>query len=163
MAKSESFQGPAWYRFLLRGYHAFPVVRHTADRAALRHSLDTLAAGHVLVMYPEGSRSPDARMARAFAGVGFIARHSGAPIVPAAIWGSEQVLPKGARLPRHAQVRIVYGAPFHLPERNPDGSRMTNQETADWMMSRLAELLPVEYRGVYGPGGLADEDTKPAA
>lgn len=163
MTKSESFQGSRIYRFLLRGYNAFPVVRHTADRAALRRSLDILAVGHALVMYPEGARSANARLARAYAGVGFIARHSGAPIVAAAIWGSEHVLPKGAILPRHAQVRVVFSAPFQLPERNADGSRMTNQRTADWMMSRLAELLPVEYRGVYGPGGLADEDTKPAA
>lgn len=163
MAKSESFQGAAWYRFLLRGYNAFPVVRHSADRAALRHSLDLLAAGHVLVIYPEGSRSPQARMTRAYAGAGFIARRSGAPIVAAAIWGSEHVLPKGAVLPRHAPVRIVYGDPVRLPERNPDGSRMTNQQTADWMMSRLADLLPLEYRGVYGPGGGLAEDTQPAA
>jgi 1-acyl-sn-glycerol-3-phosphate acyltransferase len=163
MAKSESFQGAWWYRFLLRGYHAFPVVRHSADRAALRRSLDQLASGHVLVMYPEGARSPNAQMTRAYAGVGFIARHSGAPILPAAIWGSERVLPKGAILPRHAPVRVVYGEPFHLPERNPDGSRMSNQQTADWMMSRLAELLPLEYRGVYAPGGEATQDTKPAA
>src|SRR5437879_3594814 len=73
MTKSESFQGSRVYRFLLRGYNAFPVVRHSADRAALRHSLDVLAAGQVLVMYPEGARSPDARMTRAYAGVGFIA------------------------------------------------------------------------------------------
>lgn len=163
MAKSESFQGARWYRFLLRGYNAFPVVRHTADRAALRRSLDVLARGHILVMYPEGSRSPDARMQRAYAGVGFLARRSSAPIVAVGIWGTEKVLPKGASLPRHGQVRIVFSEPFQLPERNDDGSRMTSQQTADWMMWRLAELLPVEYRGVYAPGAILEEHTKPAA
>jgi 1-acyl-sn-glycerol-3-phosphate acyltransferase len=148
MAKSESFR-KRWNRFFLRGYNAFPVVRQTADRSALRYALELLAAGHVLIMFPEGSRSPDHRIARPYAGVGFIARHSVVPIVPAAIWGTENVMPKGTYVPRHATVHLVYGEPFMLPERNPDGSRMSHQQSTDYMMSRVAELLPDAYRGVY--------------
>lgn len=151
MAKSESFRNP-WTRWLFHGYNAFPVVRHTADRGALKYALRLLKDGHVLVLYPEGTRSPDRTVHRPFAGAGFLARHSGVPIVPAAIWGSEDVLPKGASWPRHADVNIIYGEPFHLPDRNPDGTPMTHQESADYMMSRVAALLPLRYRGVFaGP------------
>jgi len=162
MAKSEAFR-TRWQRFFMEGYHAFPVVRHTADRTALRRALEVLAQGNVLVMYPEGSRSPDHRMRRPYAGVGFLARRTGAPIVPAAIRGSENVLPKGRFLPRTADVRVVYGEPFRPPERNPDGSRMTHQQSADWMMARVAALLPEEYRGVFGRGGELAASTPPAA
>lgn len=149
MTKSESFRR-WWGRFVIEGYHGFPVVRHSADRRALRRALGYLAAGHGVVIYPEGSRSPDHRLRRPYPGVGFLARRSGAPVVPAAIWGSERVLPKGRWLPRRAEVHIVFGEPFHLPERAVDGSRMTHQQSADLIMARLATLLPEEYRGVFG-------------
>ena len=55
MAKSEYFRNPV-IRWLFVQYHAFPVVRHTADRAALRRSFDLLKGGHALVIYPEGTR-----------------------------------------------------------------------------------------------------------
>src|SRR5207302_4156294 len=55
MAKSEYFDRP-FTRWLFTRYHAFPVVRHTADRVALRRSFDILNRGAVLVIYPEGTR-----------------------------------------------------------------------------------------------------------
>jgi 1-acyl-sn-glycerol-3-phosphate acyltransferase len=67
MAKSEAFARRRW-RWLLRGFNAYPVMRGSADRTALRHSLDLLRDGHVLLVYPEGSRSPDGRLHEAQAG-----------------------------------------------------------------------------------------------
>src|SRR6266545_2369743 len=55
MAKSEYFRKRRM-RWLFKAYQAFPVVRHTADRAALRKSFDLLKAGQVLIIYPEGTR-----------------------------------------------------------------------------------------------------------
>ena len=78
MAKSELFRNPL-LGWLFRRNHAFPVVRDTADRAALRAALAVLADGHVLLVYPEGTRSWDGRIVgEVQAGAGFIARHSGA-------------------------------------------------------------------------------------
>jgi 1-acyl-sn-glycerol-3-phosphate acyltransferase len=162
MAKSESFR-KRWNAFFLRGFNAFPVVRQTADRSALRYALELLAAGHVLIMFPEGSRSPDHKMARPYAGVGFIARHSAVPIIPAAVWGTENVLPRGRYVPRHATVHLVYGEPFALPEHNPDGSRMSHQQSTDYMMSQVAELLPDAYRGVYDTEQRVRVTSSPAA
>jgi 1-acyl-sn-glycerol-3-phosphate acyltransferase len=143
MAKAEAFRNRkgAW---LLSGYNAFPVARHTADRLAIRRSLAVLAQGRVLIMMPEGTRSPDATLQRAEPGVGLIACRSGAPIVPVGVWGSENALPKGATFPRRAEVHVRYGEPLHLP-----GAHMGNQECADWIMERVADLIPERYRGVY--------------
>jgi 1-acyl-sn-glycerol-3-phosphate acyltransferase len=153
MAKSEYFEKPL-QRWLFKGYNAFPVVRHSADRTSLKQALAILRAGHVLMMYPEGTRSADLQMHRPYAGAGFLARKSGAPIVPVAMWGSEGVLPKGASWPKHeAHVHITFGDPFFLPERNPDGSPMSHQQSADHMMSRIAVMLPEKYRGVFTQGG----------
>jgi len=153
MAKSEYFEKPM-QRWIFKAYNAFPVIRHTPDRGSLKQSLAILREGHVLMMYPEGTRSEDLQVHRPYAGAGFLARKSGAPIVPVAVWGSEGVLPKGASWPRHdSDVHIVFGDPFLLPERNPDGTPMGHQQSADHMMSRVAAMLPERYRGVFGPGG----------
>jgi 1-acyl-sn-glycerol-3-phosphate acyltransferase len=149
MAKAEAFARRAT-GIVLAGYNAFPVVRHSPDRLAIRRALAVLAQGRVLVMMPEGTRSPDTRLRRAAPGVGLVARRSGAPIVPVGVWGSESALPRGARVPRHAEVHVRYGRRVHLPERITG-----HQEAADWIMGRIAELLPERYRGVYAEGGAA--------
>ena len=144
MAKVEWFR-KAFVAFLARQFLCFPVVRHTADRAALRYTLALLEAGQAVCIYPEGTRAEDARIHGVEAGVGFVARRSGVPILPVAVWGTENVLPaKGVHFPRAAESHMVYGKPFQLPR--PD---MDNQEAADYMMSKVAELLPVGYRGVF--------------
>lgn len=147
MAKAELFEGRwAW---LMRGYHAFPVIRHSADRSALRRAFDVLKQGKALVLFPEGHRSEDAGLLRAEPGAGFIARRSGATLQALAITGTEKVLPRHKRLPRPAEVSMVFGPPFTLPERNGDGSKMDHQQSADYLMTKIAELLPFEYQGEY--------------
>src|SRR5260370_1177508 len=90
MAKAELFKGSwAW---LMRGYHAFPVVRHSADRTALRRAFGLLREGSAVVLFPEGHRSENARLLRAEPGAGFVARRSGAPLLPIAITGTQNVL-----------------------------------------------------------------------
>ena len=145
MAKSEHFT-TGFKRWLFKGYHAFPVVRGTADRSALRYSESLLRRGDVLVLYPEGSRGPVLR--KAHAGAGFIAAHAGVPIVPMAVWGTERVLPKGAKRPVRADVFVRIGQPFVLPDLT--GAKRNHQASADLMMWRIAELLPPQYRGSYG-------------
>jgi 1-acyl-sn-glycerol-3-phosphate acyltransferase len=152
MAKAELFKGSwAW---LMRGYHAFPVVRHSPDRTALRRALDLLKQESVVVLFPEGHRSEHARLLRAEPGAGFIARRSGAPLMPIAITGSQNVLGRHQVIPRRAEVAMTFGEPFQLPERNRDGSPMDHQQSADYLMTKIAQLLPFEYQGEYASSSL---------
>jgi 1-acyl-sn-glycerol-3-phosphate acyltransferase len=152
MAKAELFKGGwAW---LMRGYQAFPVVRHSPDRTALRRALDLLKHGSAVVLFPEGHRSENARLLRAEPGAGFIARRSGAPLVPIAITGTQNVLGRHSRIPRRAEVAMTFGEPFQLPERNRDGSPMDHQQSADYLMTKIAQLLPLEYQGEYATSSL---------
>jgi 1-acyl-sn-glycerol-3-phosphate acyltransferase len=141
MAKSELFRPPL-IGWLFRRNHTFAVVRRTADRAALRFALRVLGEGHVLLVYPEGTRSWAGQAGHPFGGAGFIARHSGAPLVPVASWGSEKVIPRGAWLPRRADVQLRFGEAFRLPELGSDGRPLTNQQASEYMMERVAALLP---------------------
>ncbi len=147
MAKAELFRGR--FAWLMRGYHAFPVMRHSPDRAALRRAFDLLKHGSAVVLFPEGHRSENARLLRAQPGAGFVARRSGAPLVPIAITGTQNVLGRHSMIPRRAEVAMTFGEPFELPERNRDGSPMDHQQSADYLMTKIAALLPLEYQGEY--------------
>ena len=144
MAKSEHFRNPL-QRALWRGYNAYPVVRHSADRAALRHTLELLRDGHVVLMYPEGSRSPDGHMRAAEPGAGFLARQAGVPVIPVAVWGTEQVLPRGVHWPKRTDVHLRYGTPITLPPAD-GGARAANAAAAQAVLDAIAAMLPAAYQ-----------------
>ena len=148
MAKSEYFR-KTWMRALFKAYHAFPVVRHTADRTALRHSFDLLKAGHVLVMYPEGTRVESGVLGAPEPGAGFIAQKSACPVLPVALTGTAECLPKGRIWPRRVPVMVRFGKPFMVPQRRTSGERISHGEASDAIMVAIAELLPPDRRGRY--------------
>lgn len=148
MAKSEYFKGSIT-EFFFRSYHAFPVVRHSADRNALRRSFDLLKAGDALIIYPEGTRVESGVLATPEPGAGFIAQKAGCPVLPVGLTGTRECLPKGARWPRRVPVTISFGKPFTVASKRPDGSRVSHQEAADAIMLDIAELLPEHQRGAF--------------
>ena len=149
MAKSEFFKGGlvAW---LFRNYHAFPVVRHTADRTALRRAFEILKSGQALVIYPEGTRVESGVLGQPEPGAGFIAQRAGCPVVPVGLTGTRDCLPKGARWPRRTHVSVTFGKPFIVRSKRPDGTRITREEASDAIMLEIAELLPEQQRGAFG-------------
>lgn len=144
MAKEEILHGKgSWFvRFA-----AFAVKRGEADRQALRAAEEQLKEGRVLVIFPEGTRSRIRQMAKGHAGVGMIALRSGVPVVPVAIWGSEDTFKKF-----RPRVTIRFGEPMIL---QPKGNKITREdidEATEQVMRRIASMLPPEYRGVYAEG-----------
>jgi 1-acyl-sn-glycerol-3-phosphate acyltransferase len=77
MAKAEYFEGTGFKPWMFRSFHSFPVVRHSADRAAIRRATTILKEGQVLILYPEGTRIITGGMHRPQPGAGFIAMVSG--------------------------------------------------------------------------------------
>ena len=148
MAKSEYFKKGS-LRWLFVAYHAFPVVRHTADRVALRRSFDLLKAGQTLVIYPEGTRVESGVLSTPEPGAGFIAQKSGAAVLPVALTGTRECLPKGTFWPRRVPVRVRFGKPFVVRARRPDGARVSHEDASDAIMVAISELLPPEKRGRY--------------
>ncbi len=146
LAKSEYF-ARSLTSMIFSAYHAFPIVRHSADRRALRRGFDILKAGGALIIYPEGTRVEDGRLRRPEPGAGFIALRADARVQPVALLGTRECLPKGSHWPRRIPVSVTFGPPFRLAGRRPDGSRVSHQDAADAIMVRIAELLPPEKRG----------------
>ena len=149
MAKSEWFRKPGFQRWLFTEYHAFPVVRHTADRGALKRAMDILRAGHALVIYPEGTRIEAPGLAQAEPGAAFLAMKLDAPVLPVAIVGTRGVIPRGRIWPRRVQVSMTCGRPFRISAVMPDGSRTPPEAATDAVMLGIAELLPETMRGEY--------------
>lgn len=81
LAKKELFQNKilAW---LIRMLHAIPVDRHHSDMMAMRTCVKTIKEGHVLGIFPEGTRHKEGLMEQMEGGVGFLTLRSGAPLVP---------------------------------------------------------------------------------
>ena len=147
MAKKELFYSRV-IGYFIRGFGSFPVHRGQLDRKALRQAEQLLAQGLALVMFPEGKRSKNAQLQPGFSGSALIAWHSGAPILPVGISGTERI--KGAGwLLRRPQITVNIGRPFYLPPVSSKLTKLKLAEHTDFIMERIAELLPTEYRGNY--------------
>jgi len=149
MAKSEYFDKGGFVEWIFRRYHAFPVVRHSADRTALRTAFEILKSGQALVIYPEGTRVESGVLAEPEPGAGFIAQRAACPVVPVGLTGTRECLPKGAHWPRRTRVSITFGKPFRVQSKRLDGARVTRQEAAEAIMVEIAELLPEHQRGAF--------------
>ena len=101
--------------WVLRSWHCVPISRDRGDIGAMRAVLRMLGEGKAVLMFPEGTRSPDGQLQEARAGIGMIVAKAGVPIVPMRIFGTDHALPKGANFPRPARVEIRFGEPFTYP------------------------------------------------
>ena len=155
LAKAETWDNPL-IGSLFSLWGAIPVQRGAVDRVALRRALSELAAGRILAIAPEGTRSGNGRLGRGRAGVATLALMSGAPLLPMAYYGGELLRPNLARL-RRTEFRIVVGHPFYLEAQSGRAGRALRQKMADEVMYQLAALLPPEYRGAYADLGAATE------
>ena len=121
---------------------AIPVERHRVSRTAIDQSLALLADGWNMLIFPEGARSPDGWGQQFTAGAAFLSSHSGAPIVPVHIKGTDKVLPKGRSFPRPYPTTISFGAAMTIDEGEDTKSfaarvqsavaRLADEASSDW-------------------------------
>lgn len=139
LAKSEIFVGP-WPR-LWGWIDVLPVHRGAADRAALRAGLSVLDAGGALAVFPEGTRG-SGRLEQVADGLAYLALRSGAPVVPLALTGTQQALPRGSARPRlRTPVTLSFGPPVHLPVTGDPRARSTVRAAAEQLRLALVAHL----------------------
>ncbi len=146
MAKLELWSTPV-VGWMYGAGGCIPVRRFEGDVGALRRAEKVLRQGHVLVMFPEGTRSRRPGLGKGHPGTAVIALRSGVPIVPVAVSGTETVSIPSVFF-RRTRVRIAFGQPFTLPR----GRRLTTElaeESTTLIMKEIAALLPEAYRGTY--------------
>src|SRR5438046_9858805 len=135
MAKSELFN-PILKPILLGG-GAFPVRRGEADLEAIRRAVELVRDGEIVVMFPEGTRRKKGlrkkHQARPHTGAARIALAAEAPLVPAAVKGTE-------RITRLEPLRVAYGEPIALGDWRGVGIGQAAREATRRLMAAIAEL-----------------------
>ncbi len=155
MAKEELFRSK-FLRYFIRGFGAFPVHRGQLDRKSFRRAEKVLERDFVLVMFPEATRSKDARLQFAYPGSAMIALRSSTPILPVGITGTENV--KGYKwLLRRPRLTVNIGCPFNLPQVDGRVTKADLNNCTYLIMTHIAEVLPEQYRGIYAINQENDE------
>ena len=112
LGKSELFKNPifSWY---IRQHNTHPIKRGRGDSAAIRQCLQLIEGGHSLTVFPQGTRGGDWN--EAADGVSFLAKKTGARVLPVRIYGSDDVLNVGQIVPRlFKKVKVVIGKPIAI-------------------------------------------------
>lgn len=147
LAKKELFRSRP-LKWIVEGAHQIPVDRHSADAAlALSAAVDALHAGECVLIYPEGSATRDPQLwpMRARTGVARLALLSGAPVIPIAQWGPQEILPYRARRPKllpRRTMQVIAGPPVDLSDfvGKPVTAELLRAAT-DRIMHAVADLL----------------------
>jgi 1-acyl-sn-glycerol-3-phosphate acyltransferase len=136
MAKSELYWWPL--SLVLEGAGAFKIRRGLGDREAIETAVQLARDGHVVAMFPEGTRRAKGLVKkhepRPRSGAARIALEAGVPLIPAAVAGTDRLL-------RLGPLRIAYGPPVEIDDlRESDDLRGSSVEATKRLMARIAEL-----------------------
>jgi 1-acyl-sn-glycerol-3-phosphate acyltransferase len=126
--------------------NAIFVARGTPDRRALSKALTVLKAGGVLALAPEGTRSLSGGLGEGHTGLAYLATRAPAPILPVVAYGQEKCFDYWRRL-RRVPIRVRFGQIIELPPGRWPVDELEKQ--TEQIMFSLAEILPMEYRGIY--------------
>lgn len=156
LAKSEYFTGKGikgWAsRVFFKGTGQLPMDRSggKASEASLNTGLQVLARGDVLGIYPEGTRSPDAKLYRGRTGVARMILEAGVPVVPCAMIDTEKVMPIGSSFPKIRRVGIIVGKPLDFSRfAGLEGDRFILRAVTDEIMYEIVGLSGQEYDDIY--------------
>jgi 1-acyl-sn-glycerol-3-phosphate acyltransferase len=135
MAKSELYWWPL--RYVLSAGGAFPVRRGERDLEAIETAIELAREGHVIAMFPHGTRQRKGLVKRfqprAHTGAARIALDAGVPLVPAALSGTD-------RLSRLGPLRVRYGAPVALDDLREAEPSAALKEATERLMAAIERL-----------------------
>ncbi|MBO1268524.1 lysophospholipid acyltransferase family protein [Arthrobacter cavernae] len=152
LAKSEYFTGTGLKGRLTASFFRLskqlPMDRSggAASELSLQAGKDVLGSGGLLGIYPEGTRSPDARLYRGKVGVARLALQTRVPVVPVAMIGTEKVQPIGKRLPSIRRIGVIFGQPLDFSRYyGMEDDRLIQRAVTDEIMYELMRLSGQEY------------------
>ena len=149
MAKEDLWNNK-WTRFWVENFGSFAVRRNTFNRAAFRQAEEWLGKGFSLIMFPEGERSRNLQLKQALPGAALIALRTGVPVIPVAITGTQYIRRLTWSFFHRPKITITIGKLFYPPPCNGKPTKEQRNQFSDEIMYKIAELLPPQYRGIYG-------------
>ncbi len=134
---------------LLRSLGWIPLKHDRWDRHAFREAVALLKAGKTVVIFPEGTRTPDGALQPGRPGVGMLAAAAQCPVVPVYLRGTYEVLPMGATRLRLHPVEVLFGESMDFREdcRAYEGKELYRR-ISHTVMARIAELRGVDHSAV---------------
>jgi 1-acyl-sn-glycerol-3-phosphate acyltransferase len=152
MAKADYFE--KWYTaWFFKAAGCIPVRREggSASAKALAGGIDALAAGKLVGIFPEGTRSPDGRLYRGKTGVARMALEAHVPVIPVALVGTYQAWPYDRKLPKPGRVEIRFGKPLTFDRHyETPTDRFVLRSVTDEIMYEIMMLSGQEYVDDYG-------------
>lgn len=128
---------------------AIPIERQRLSKLSIENVIDVIDRGYSLLIYPEGGRSPDGWSREHRPGAAFVAKRTGARVVPVYIDGTGGVLPKGKNWPSRSRTAVVFGKPMSLRDgENPRAfaqrieasvNVLANEFSSGWWEARKAD------------------------
>ncbi|MFN2543320.1 MAG: lysophospholipid acyltransferase family protein [Actinomycetota bacterium] len=140
----------AWF---FKAAGVIPVRREggSASEAAIQAGVRELKTGHVVGIYPEGTRSPDGRLYRGKTGLARMALLARCPIVPVAVFGTRELQPIGRRLPKlSGRIEVQFGKPLAFDRFfGQEADRFVLRSITDEVMYEIMMLSGQEYVDEY--------------
>ncbi|MGB0355100.1 MAG: lysophospholipid acyltransferase family protein [Opitutales bacterium] len=137
-ARDSLFFGPLG--LLITKLNSIPVNRDQLDLGTLRKVLTVLKGGEPVLVFPEGTRSPDGTLQKSQKGLGLLVHKSGVPVLPARLHGSFEILGKGKLFPRIGRkLYLNIGSPI-LSEKLSFDSSDRYQKISDLVMHEIEGL-----------------------
>jgi 1-acyl-sn-glycerol-3-phosphate acyltransferase len=156
LAKSEYFTGTGIKGRLTAAFfrltNQLPMDRSggAASALSLDAGMDVLRKGSLLGIYPEGTRSPDARLYRGKVGVARLALQARVPVIPVAMIGTDKVQPIGKRVPNIRRIGMIFGEPLDFSRYyGMEDDRLVQRSVTDEIMYELMRLSGQEYVDEY--------------
>lgn len=139
MGKEELFKIP-FLRSLIESLGAFPVRRKEGDIRALSKVIELVKEGKAVLLFPEGSRSEDGEVKEFMHGASYVAFKASVPVLPVAIKGSFEAMPKGAYFPKPTKIKVCFGDVLNFKS---DGKRSKEKirEFTSALKERVEGLL----------------------
>ena len=134
---------------LLRSWNAVPVDRDGGGAKGLKIILDRLLAGSAIILFPEGTRTPDGQLQPARSGIGLTVIKSDAVVIPVRTFGTFEAFGRNHTLPRPHRVAVKYGEPMRFEKLRAEAKECSKvrlkeiyQQVADEIMAAIAKLEP---------------------
>lgn len=108
------YEGSVFWRFFFDAHGCIPAALEDPVETIAR-SVEALREGSIVGIFPEGRVSKDGRIQRGRAGIGWAAALTGAPVLPVALCGSFEILPRDRRWPRPGRIELRIGPPRTFP------------------------------------------------
>lgn len=138
LARSTLWKGP--FGWLITSLNAFPVKQGRGDLGAMKQSIAILQAGRALLVFPEGTRTPDGEMSPLASGISLLVRRARVPVVPVAIDGAFDAWPRSSKLFKPSKIRVSFGKPIDFSHHSADEIAPEIERQIRAMIKSLREM-----------------------